>query len=60
SKMQHIDNYRSREASYSEGFKPVEPMESGKRIRFEIRADSAFTADFKAQLILIKEKRKNC
>lgn len=60
SKMQHISNYRSREASYRDGYKPVIPMESGKRVRFEVRADSAFTVDFKAQLILIKEKRQNC
>lgn|SRR5574343_167658 len=55
SKMQHIENYRSREAGYRDSFKPVKPFQSGKQIRFEVRSESAFTSAFTAQLILIKE-----
>jgi hypothetical protein len=54
SKLQHIDNYRSREASYPTGYKPVDEFQSGKTARLTITADAAFTADFKGQLILIK------
>lgn len=54
SKPQHIENYRSREASYEKGFKPVKPFTSGKSVRFEVRSTENFTAEFKAQLILIK------
>lgn len=55
SKPQHIDNYRSREAAYTDGYKPVTPFTSGQQIRFEVRSEQAFTANFHAQLILIKE-----
>lgn len=54
SKMQHIENYRSREAAYKDGFKPIMPFASGKRVRFEVRSETNFTSNFKAQLILIK------
>lgn len=54
SKAQNIENYRSREASYDKGFKPVKPFTSGKAVRFEVRSTENFTADFTAQLILIK------
>lgn len=54
SKAQHINNYRSREAGYDKGYKPVKPFTSGKPVRFEVRSTSNFTADFTAQLILIK------
>lgn len=62
SKPQHIDNYRSREASYPLGFKPVKPFSSGKSVRFEVRSEENFTSDFKAQLILIKvpNEESNC
>lgn len=53
---QHIENYRSREASYEKGYKPIIPFDSGVRVRIEIVSTSAFTADFKAQFVLIKEK----
>lgn len=59
SKMQHIDNYRSREAGYNVGYKPCKPFESGRRIRWEVRSTSNFTTDFKAQLIIIK-RQKTC
>lgn len=54
SEMQPIDNYRSREAAYLEN-KPCH-FESGKRIRFEVRADQNFTTNGKIILILVKEK----
>lgn len=54
SKAQNIENYRSREAGYDKGFKPVKPFTSGKSVRFEVRSTQNFTADFTAQLILIK------
>lgn len=61
SKPQHIDNYRSREASYGSGFKPIKPFASGKSVRFEVRSESAFTGEYKAQLILIKvPNNKDC
>lgn len=59
SALQHIDNYRSREASYDRGYKPLPHFASGKKVRLEIRSESAFTADFKGQLILIKVPQ-NC
>ncbi|WP_445713660.1 hypothetical protein [Flavobacterium sp.] len=54
SKPQNIQNYRSREAGYDKGFKPVKPFTSGKPVRFEIRSIAEFTDTFRAQLILIK------
>ncbi|MBF03224.1 MAG: hypothetical protein CMP76_08005 [Flavobacterium sp.] len=57
SKMQHIDNYRSREAGYDKGFKPCKPFDSGQRIRWEVRSVSNFTSEFKAQLIIVKRKK---
>ncbi|CAM3968443.1 hypothetical protein FLCU109888_11515 [Flavobacterium cucumis] len=61
SKPQHIDNYRSREASYDRGFKPVKPFTSGKQLRFEVRSTEQFTKTFTAQLILIKvSNNQNC
>lgn len=59
SAMQHIENYRSREASYDRGYKPLPHFASGKKVRFEVRSDEAFTNDFKGQLILIKVPQ-NC
>jgi len=59
SKMQHISNYRSREASYPDGFKPIRPFQSGKNVRFEIRAKSVFKENFNAQLVLIKDGKNN-
>lgn len=56
SPLQHINNYQSRTGDYL-GNKPVH-FESGKKVRFEVRTIGGFTADFKAQLILIKQK--NC
>ena len=54
SKAQHIENYRSREAGYDRGYKPIKPFTSGKPVRFEVRSTENFIDDFKAQLILIK------
>lgn len=58
SELQHIENYKMRNASFDECFKPLVEFESGKRVRFEIYSEANFTADFKAQLTLIKVK--NC
>lgn len=55
SKLQHIDNYRSREAGYMENKHCHFP--SGQKVRIEVRAETAFTADFKGQVIFIKRKR---
>ncbi|WP_130736731.1 hypothetical protein [Flavobacterium sp. J27] len=59
SKMQHIENYRSREAGYNSSYKPLVPFQSGRKVKFEVRSETNFTSDFKAQLILIKEPN-NC
>lgn len=56
SKPQHVNNYRSREAGYHDGYKPIINFSSGKPVRFEIRSEVAFKYRFKAQLILIKQK----
>jgi hypothetical protein len=53
SPMQHINNYRSRDCQYLAN-KPCN-FESGKRVYLEVRTSGAFTSDFTAQLILIKE-----
>lgn len=55
SKLQHIDNYRSREAGYLENKHCHFP--SGQKVRIEVRAETPFTADFKGQVIFIKRKR---
>lgn len=55
SKLQHIDNYRSREAGYLDNKHCHFP--SGQKVRIEVRAESAFTGDFKGQVIFIKRKR---
>lgn len=54
SALQHIENYRSREASYDRGYKPLPHFATGKKLRLELRSDEPFTDDFKGQLILIK------
>lgn len=56
SKPQHVDNYRSRESSYLDGYKPIIPFSSGKQVRFELRSEIPVKRQFTAQLILIKEK----
>ncbi len=55
SKLQHIDNYRSREAGYLDNKHCHFP--SGQKVRIEVRAESEFKANFKAQVIFIKRKR---
>lgn len=52
--MQHIDNYRDRDSSYTD-CKHLH-HEGGSKIYFRIEATTAFTAAFKAQLILIYEE----
>lgn len=56
--LQHIENFKMRNASFKDCFLPIIPFDSGKRVRFEIVSEANFTADFKAQLTLIKVK--NC
>lgn len=54
SKMQHINNYRSRDCDYLAN-KPCY-FESGQKVDFKVRTSGEFTSDFTAQLILIKRK----
>ncbi|WP_330442038.1 hypothetical protein [Flavobacterium sp. C4GT6] len=50
-----IRNYRSREAGYKEGCKPLY-FETGKKMyEFEVNSDQPFESDFKCQLVLIYE-----
>ncbi len=51
SRPQHIDNYRDRNSSYMD-CKPLY-ADGGKKMYLSISATAAFTADFKAQLVLI-------
>ncbi|QEE49611.1 hypothetical protein FUA48_08455 [Flavobacterium alkalisoli] len=50
-----IRNYRSREAGYKEGCKPLYFETGNKAYTFEVNSDANFTADFKCQLVLIYE-----
>lgn len=55
SALQDIKNYRSREASYDRGYKPLPNFISGKKVRLEIRIENnSYEFDIKGQLILIK------
>lgn len=60
SRLQHIDNYRSREAAYDKGYKPCVPFQSGKKVTVKIVATQPFDADFLCQIILIKQPKENC
>ena len=61
SKLQHIDNYRSRDAEYLKGCKPLFIDTQGRTFTFEIQASQAVDNDFKAQLIFIyADERQNC
>jgi hypothetical protein len=55
SKLQSIDNYRSREAEYLRGAKPLNIETGGRTFTFEVLATEPFAADFLAELIFIYE-----
>lgn len=55
SASQDIRNYRSREAGYKEGLKPLYFETGNKMYTFEVSSDQIFTADFKCQLVLVYE-----
>lgn len=57
SELQHIDNYRSREAAYLDGIKPLQ-IEGGKTYIFEVLATEQFTGDFMSELIFVYENEK--
>ncbi|HEX8269770.1 MAG TPA: hypothetical protein VF581_07750 [Flavobacterium sp.] len=60
SKLQHIDNYRSREAAYLDGVKPLS-LEGGQSYKIEIQASANFTSDLLVQVIFVYEKTgDNC
>lgn len=62
SKQQDIRNYRSRDAKYSEGCKPLN-VEGGNQMTLRVHSKTAFTADFSFQFILVYENQKedtNC
>lgn len=60
SELQHIDNYRSREASYVDGIKPLQ-IEGGKTYTYEVLATEAFTGDFLTEMIFVYENlNKEC
>lgn len=63
SKLQHIDNYRSREACYFTGCKPVDFQTKGGTYYIEIKCDKEIQEEaFKGQLILIYQDTRfdNC
>ncbi|MEE1899583.1 hypothetical protein V1389_14635 [Flavobacterium rakeshii] len=62
SAMSHIENYRSREAGYKEGCKPLYLETGNKNYVFEVSSDKAFDEEFRCQLVLIYENdfTKNC
>ena len=59
SPLSHVDNYRSRESAYCDGFKPIVPIRSGEKIQYTLTARKGFISAFEGQIILIKEK-ENC
>lgn len=50
-----IRNYRSREAGYKEGCKPLYFETNGRTLVFEVGCDAEFYDNFKCQLVLIYE-----
>jgi len=55
SKLQPIQNYRSREVEYAIDGKPLK-VNGGQLLTFEILATAPFTAPYLATLVLIYEK----
>lgn len=58
SKMQHIDNYRSRNAPYEQGMKPIPMNPAGKTYTLEIKLAEALTTDFIGQVIFIYKQNE--
>lgn len=59
SKMQDIRNYRSREAAYPHGFKPLN-LQGGMPLNFTVQGNGEFNDEFTCQLILIYEQELQC
>ena len=60
SKMQDVRNYRSRDAKYSEGCKPLN-VEGGNNMTLRVASKQPFSKDFTLQFILVYEnERNNC
>lgn len=58
---QHIDNYRSRDAEYAKGGKPLNIMANGQPFSWGITSTETFTDQHKAELIFIYENsQQNC
>lgn len=60
SKLQSIDNYRSRECEYLKGVKPLNIETLGRTFNFEVIATQPFTDDFNAELIFVYEPEETC
>lgn len=60
SALQHIGNYRNRDTSYHDGYKPLK-MEGGKSYTANIVASEPFTDDTEIDLIFVLEDQdSNC
>ena len=60
SRLQHIDNYRNREAAYMKGFKPLNIEATGQNMTYQIIATANMTANFETQLILLYALPEDC
>lgn len=58
SKMQHIDNYRSRNAPYEQGIKPIPMNPYGKTYTLEIKLAQALATDFVGQAIFVYKQNE--
>ncbi|UUC45578.1 hypothetical protein [Flavobacterium cerinum] len=58
SKMQHIANYRSRNANYEQGMKPIPMNPFGKTYTLEIKLAEALATDFVGQAIFIYKQNE--
>ena len=58
SKMQHIDNYRSRNAPYEQGLKPIPMNPFGKTYTLEIKLAEALATDFIGQVVFIYKQNE--
>lgn len=58
SQLQHIDNYRSREAAYKESYKPL-LCQGNQRLTIDIIADVEFAKDTKFDFIFIYDYQNN-
>lgn len=53
SRLQSIENYRSRDTSYQKGCKPLNLMAENRTFTLEVQATQPFTTDFYAEVIFI-------